>query len=162
LPLAVAASMNAFMFLGVCANTRLLGREEAIGLCELLIGGTVLLFVDFSILGWIGMWMGVVARRHHRAVLSTLARVMVVPWAANFLLVLLIVGGAGFGLPTAQVLSPLWFGLAVVLEWAFRTRAKVGLFAALRQVAGYTTLIPSHPAFLDEAARLDASAAQAS
>jgi len=84
-----------------------------------------------------------------------------VPWVANFFLILLTVGGAGLGLGTAQVLAPLWFGLAAVLEWTFRARAKIGLYAALRQVAGDTTLKPGHPAFLDEAAQLSAASSQA-
>jgi hypothetical protein len=161
-PFVVAGSMNAFLLVVVCASAGQMGYDEAVGLCEVLIGGIVLLFVDFSAIGWVGMWMGMAAKRHHRAVLGTLARIMVVPWAANFFLVLLIVGGAGLGLRTALALSPFWFGLAAVLELAFRNRARIGLFAALRLVAGDTTLNPSHPAFLDEAARLSAAPAQAS
>ena len=161
LPFIAAALMNGLLFLEVCASVQRLGMEEAVGLSELLICGTALLFVDFSALGWVGMWMGMVTKRHNRAVLATLARIMLVPWVANFFLILLTVGGAGLGLGTAQVLAPLWFGLAAVLEWTFRARAKIGLYAALRQVAGDTTLKPGHPAFLDEAAQLSAASSQA-
>ena len=98
--------------------------------------------------------MAMINKRHHRAVMSTLARVMLAPWVANFFLVLLTVGGAGLTFGTSLALSPLWFGLAIVLEEAFRARAKVGLLAALRQITADSSLNVQSLTFLDEAIAL--------
>jgi ABC-type transport system involved in cytochrome c biogenesis permease component len=155
IPFLIAGSMNAVLFLVACLGKLPLGTEGTVVLCELLIGGSVMLFVDFSVLGWVGMWMAMINKRHHRAVMSTLARVILAPWAANFFLVLLTIGGAGLTFATSLALSPLWFGLAIVLEEAFRARAKVGLLAALRQITADSSLNVHSPTFLDEAVRLN-------
>src|SRR5262249_55174900 len=119
-PLFICASMNGILLVRVFAGIATAGGNMQIILAEVLIGGAVLLFVDFSVLAWVGMWMGMVAKRHHRAVFATLARVIVVPWGANLILVLISMGGLGLSFQTAAVLLPFWFGLAAVLGFAFR------------------------------------------
>jgi hypothetical protein len=84
---------------------------------------------------WVGMWMGITKPRHHRAILATLARVMLVPWAAIFILVLLTVGGGSLDFGSFMAFSLLWFGLAAVIESTFIARAKVGLHEAFRQIS---------------------------
>jgi hypothetical protein len=44
--------------------------------CEMFFGGMIALFADFYGLSWVGMWRGLTARQHHRAVLATLGHIM--------------------------------------------------------------------------------------
>jgi ABC-type transport system involved in cytochrome c biogenesis permease component len=48
-------------------------------------GGMILLVADYYGLSWTGMWLGLRSRRHHRAVLGTLLRIMLPPWIVAFL-----------------------------------------------------------------------------
>ncbi len=54
---------------------------------EIFIGGMVMVGMDFLALSWMGMWRGLNATKHHRAVLGTLGRIMAPPWLAVFLLI---------------------------------------------------------------------------
>ena len=61
------------------------GKEQAI-FAEMFLGGIVAMVLDFRALGWLGMWLGLRAKRHHRAVVGNLLRIMGLPWLAIFLL----------------------------------------------------------------------------
>ena len=54
-------------------------------LLQIVCGGALLLALDLSALCWVGAWVGLRARRQHRAVLGTLGRVMGPGWIALFL-----------------------------------------------------------------------------
>lgn len=56
---------------------------------EMFLGGIVALYVDFGALSWIGMWRGLTARQHHRAVLGTLLEIMSPPLFILFLMIFL-------------------------------------------------------------------------
>jgi hypothetical protein len=99
------------------------------------LAGMFMLVVDLVALSWVGMWHALVARSHNQATVSTLVRVLVLPWALFGAVV-----GAGevwFGLALLQKWSPGWqfylklwmgFGLAADLVfgltawWQLRTR----------------------------------------
>jgi ABC-type transport system involved in cytochrome c biogenesis permease component len=49
-------------------------------------GGMMLLLADYYGLSWTAMWLGLRCRRHHRAVLGTLLRIMLPLWIVGFLL----------------------------------------------------------------------------
>src|ERR1035441_7795304 len=83
--------VNLCMCLAVLLRPRHLSMtptEQAIFM-ELFLGGILLLFMDSRAIRTVGMWLALRARKQHRAVLGTLARVMLVPWAGVFLLVFL-------------------------------------------------------------------------
>jgi hypothetical protein len=102
---------------------------------EVLVGGALMLLVDFYALGWVGMWMALRNGPHHRAILATLVRVMLAPWLAVVCLVLMTMGGVGLPPDSLALFVALWFGLAAVLEHTFAGRAKLDLFEQLRQPA---------------------------
>ncbi len=75
-----------------------------------VLGGIILLGLDYYALSWVGMWHGLTRKRHHHAVMHTLGRVMLPPWIAVFVIIMTLgMGGAG-----ANDLLTLWFTVSVV------------------------------------------------
>ncbi len=92
-----------------------------------------MLFVDFKALQTVGTWMALRARKHQRAVLGTLARVMLAPWAAAFLWVFLNVSRAVS--PSEGELGlifGLWFLAGIINDLVFAAKARAGLGQGLR------------------------------
>ena len=91
------------------------------------LAGMFMLVVDLVALSWVGMWRALVARSHNLATISTLARVLVLPWAVFGAVV-----GAG----------NVWFGLALGKDWSpgwqFYLKLWVGLGLAADLVFGLT------------------------
>jgi hypothetical protein len=82
--------------------------------CEIFLGGIVALQADFFGLSWVGMWRGLLAKQHHRAVLVALAQIILPPAAILFLLI--------FTEPfhNESVLAEIiagWFMLSVVISF---------------------------------------------
>ena len=150
--------VNAGMCMAVLARPKQLqmnSTEQAIFL-ELFLGGILMLYVDFKAFQTVGMWMALRAHKHHRAVLGTLGRVMLVPWAGVFLVVFLTLtrsfGGSESGL--AMVFA-LWFMAGIVTDLVVSAKARAGLERGLRfWVAGAETgdrrrFMAPEPATLD-------------
>jgi ABC-type transport system involved in multi-copper enzyme maturation permease subunit len=99
---------------------------------EIFLGGAVVLVADFLALGWMGMWRGLNATKHYRAVLGTLGRVMVPCWLAIFLLIFVEpnVGGSG----AAAVLFGMWFALGIVVDLVAGFYASENLKRQFREV----------------------------
>ena len=117
-------------------NPLRMDSEAACVFCVLFLGGAVMLLVDFYALNWIGMWMAMRTKRHHRAVLATLARAMLVSWLAIlFFMLIASAGGSGRKSAEAIVLTVLWCSLGAVVDFMFATRAKVKLLLALRETS---------------------------
>ena len=100
---------------------------------ELFLGGILLLFVDFKALQTVGMWMALRAPRQQRAVLRTLARVLLLPWAGIFLLVFLIMTRA-FSPSESELAGvfALWFLGGIINDQVFCAQARAGLGRGLR------------------------------
>lgn len=64
-------------------------RMERNTFTEIFLGGAIVLWLDSVALSWVGMWQGLKARKHSRAVLATLAQVTGLPWLAFFLFIAL-------------------------------------------------------------------------
>jgi len=135
--------VNAGMCLAVLARPKQLSMsstDQAIFL-EIFLGGTLVLFLDFKTLQTVGTWMALRARRHHRAVLGTLGRVMLVPWAGVFMLVFLVMTRTFQ--PSEIKLSVtfgLWFMAGILTDLVSNARARAGLKRGLRfWVAGSET-----------------------
>jgi hypothetical protein len=85
------------------------GGKDAAIFGRIFFGGGVLLFVDFHALGWIGMLAGLRARRHTRAVASTLARLMLPAWLGLAAIFMLGAVGRNLGQETVSNLISAWF-----------------------------------------------------
>jgi hypothetical protein len=103
-------------------------------LWEVCAGGIVALALDFYTLTWVGMWMGLRAKRHNRAIFGTLARILLVPWLIMFFAWFALATNSRFGSGDAVVLFALWFIFVAVLDLALAVRARSRVFEALRNL----------------------------
>ena len=89
----------------------------------LWVAGMLMLVADLFALYWIGMWQGLTAKNPSRATFTSVSRVMVLPWVAYALLLLILVlisanrpnrfeGGSGFFLA-------MWFLLGLAADIGF-------------------------------------------
>ncbi len=112
----------------------------------MMIGNMIVLVSDFLALCWVGMWDGLRARQHHRAMLRSIVKVLFVPWMMFILLQSLFVGSRG-GPGTAQFMFTIWYSLAVAnnLFWMFRARR--GLLRYFRPLVAEVATGLSRPFF---------------
>ena len=83
-----------------------------------------MLLADVATLGWVGMWLGLTANNLNRAILGTIARVLILPWGASYAVMfafdgLLRLSGLGPFEPTEQVRVYFWFGMGLVNNFLF-------------------------------------------
>jgi ABC-type transport system involved in cytochrome c biogenesis permease component len=97
------------------------------------VGGTIALPLDFYALGWVGMWMGLRAKRHNRAVMGTLLRVMVTPWLAFIFIMFL--GTSGMSDRTGVWAFSLWIAFGIINDLLVARRAKRKLLEKFRHSA---------------------------
>jgi hypothetical protein len=99
--------------------------------------GSVILALDCAALTWVGMWHGVTANRFSRAVLTTMARVMIPPWIILFVFFADAASSAASS-STVRAFFMFWFLLVVVYDvWLvarFRSRLKRHFRAAAARV----------------------------
>jgi ABC-type transport system involved in multi-copper enzyme maturation permease subunit len=134
LPLILLALLNVLLiWLWAGVNPLNMPRAiQTIGV-EIALGGAATLLVDFYALGWVGMWMALRSNRHSRAIVATLARVILTPWVAIAFLVLMTMGGQFLNAEFITMFALLWFGLGAVIEIAFAVRARADLKRALEE-----------------------------
>src|SRR5205085_2786056 len=87
----------------------------------------------FWALRWIGMWMALRTKRHHRAILATLARVMLIPWLAILITFFLGMGGRGFSTRAVTTLTTFWLLLGLATDITLARRATFKLRRAFRE-----------------------------
>ena len=81
------------------------------------VGGLMMLFVDGYALINVGMWTAMTTKRHARAFMATVMRVLMLPWLAIvFFFFLGTVGAIGGGRGTAEAMIVLWFVLGGVVS----------------------------------------------
>jgi hypothetical protein len=100
----------------------------------MVVGNIVSLVSDFVALGWVGMWDGLRARQHHRAILRTLIKILVVPWIIFLLMQTMMLSGARSA-GEAKAIFMVWFGLGVVNNLFWAARARRGLSKYFRLIA---------------------------
>lgn len=103
----------------------------------IFLGGIVLLFSDAFALSWIGMEMGLRGKRHHRAVLAALGRVLLPSWLAVFLLVFAGISGPGARMTNATFtgIIAFWFAFSFVVDLMMGLRARRRLQIHFREIA---------------------------
>jgi hypothetical protein len=133
---AVLAAVNAAM-IGLVLSLRhplQFDAEDLVIFVGIFLGGILLLYLDSVVLNWVGMWTALGSRHHHRAVLATLGRVMLVPWLAAFFFVfLMILGDGSRGMAEALITS--WFVISSVTSLVAGGRARAELMAHFRRLA---------------------------
>ena len=116
-------------------------------------GAMVMVVLDFFGLAWTGMWMALRARKHHNAVLCTLALVVLLPWAASLPVWLWLGGGAGGQVADANVMVVLWFVLGGVNDLVLVLMSKAGLRREFRLLASGDPSVEPETEYEAEAAR---------
>ena len=104
------------------------------------LAGMFMLVADLITLVWVAMWRGLVAKNHNHATISTVMRVLVLPWALFGAVV-----GAGnvwFGLALSKDWSPgwefqlaLWLGLGLAADLVYGLSAWSQLRTRFRELA---------------------------
>ena len=84
--------------------------------CLILIGGIAMLYLDTFALTRAGLWTALTTKRHTRAVLSTLRRVMLLPWLAVLLLFFMASLSRGMSSGAVEIFVALWFGIGIVVD----------------------------------------------
>jgi hypothetical protein len=79
------------------------------------VGGAILLPIDFYALGWVGMKEAVAGKRHHRAVLAALGRIIAPPIVVFFLLAFSF-AGRGVSAGGVNGFHVGWFCLCVIIS----------------------------------------------
>jgi len=131
IPIAVLCIVNLAMMATVllCAKALDMGSKEEAIFTGIFVCGILMLLLDFQALGWVGMWTGLTAKRHHRAVIGALARVMGPSWVAVFLLIFLERGGSENQMAFTIAC---WFALGVVVDLILIAIARKKIERSLR------------------------------
>ena len=98
----------------------------------ILFGGGLLLLVDFMALTRVGMWMALRTRRHDRAILGTILRVMLGPWLGILFGIVLTMGSGGMSEDAAEVMTVLWLVGSLGISAIIAARASVALEVQMR------------------------------
>jgi hypothetical protein len=104
------------------------------------LAGMLMLVADLVTLAWVGMSRALVARNHNLATISTISRVLVLPWALFGTTVA--VANVGYLLALGRAWDPgqlfyvkLWLGLGLAVDLAFGLAAWWQLRYRFRQIA---------------------------
>lgn len=127
--------MNLVMISAVlfCHKKLSMDADDQAIFIELFAGGILALIVDFAALRWTGIWAGLTSRKHYRAVLATIGKVLFIPWICIFLLVFIRLNPRTAA--EAGTILALWFIISIAVAlWAQRT-SKTKLITEFRKAA---------------------------
>ena len=132
-PLVLLGLMNLGLWLALASQMSHGSGPEDSFLTEIIFGGVVILILDFHALCWVGMWRGLTATRHARAVLGTFLRVMGIPWLAIFFIIFLRPFSGGPG--SVSFVITLWFAFGAMVDVATAAAARQKLHREFRRAA---------------------------
>ncbi|MBI4327334.1 MAG: hypothetical protein HY674_19035 [Chloroflexi bacterium] len=111
-------------------------EEESLWL--LACAAWILMFVaDAFTVSWVGIWLGLKAKKAYQASTQTLFRVLVLPWMVFitvFITVNFVDRRGGIDL-SSNVWLAVWFGIGMLNNWIFFTSARRNLLEKLRTLA---------------------------
>jgi hypothetical protein len=107
----------AFFVLDLAMISRFMIEHNRTGAFLAGAGAAILLFDAYS-LCWVGLWRGLVARDSAWAILSTLGRILVLPW------IWFAIGASIFSQGTVAALGGIWLVLGVINNLAFLVNAR--------------------------------------
>ena len=101
--------------------------------------GMLMLLADLAALYWVGLWQGLTARNAIQAQLASWVRILIVPWAA-YALVLLVMALVFLNTrrapePNWQFFVGLWFVLGLLADLGFGAHARYKLMTGFRLAA---------------------------
>jgi len=103
----------------------------------LYLSAMVCLVADVAALHWMGMWRALTARNPQRAVMGSMARILLLPWLAMAaaLLVIALAAAVNQYEPRETTLVALWLALGLTTDIGFGAWARYKLQAEFRQAA---------------------------
>lgn len=135
-PLVVVLIVESLFMLAMLSEPTVTDRTFSL---LLWMAGMLMLVADLATLYWVGMWQGLTAKNVGRATTGSLARVLVVPWAAYALVFLLLVlvttRGSSFFDTWPGAYLALWFVLGMLTDFAFASYARHKLLTEFRLAA---------------------------
>jgi hypothetical protein len=142
--LVVLALMNAVMILMTLVFKKPLTMRttEQFIFFEIFSGGVAMLLIDFKTISLVAMSAALRTRKHHRAVLNTLLRVMILPWLILAVLILAEpnVSSAGVGF-----IVGFWFASGLVIDVIMANQACRTLTIHFRTLLTADTTRPRIP-----------------
>lgn len=101
--------------------------------------GILMFVLDLIAIYWVGMWQGLAAKNQSRAISTTLARIMVLPWVVIALVLLLLalisMGGVNPPEPGGRFFLALWFFTGLFIDLGFAATARHQLLTRFRVAA---------------------------
>jgi ABC-type transport system involved in multi-copper enzyme maturation permease subunit len=132
----VAATLAAFL---VCLPATLSDTldEGSRAMCVwVYVAAMISLAADVAALHWTGMWQALTARNPQRAVIGSMARILVLPWLGMALaLLILAFASASQYEPQPTRLVALWLALGITTDVGFGAWARHRLYTEFRQTA---------------------------
>jgi hypothetical protein len=109
------------------------------GVIWIYTAGMMMFVLDLAAIYWVGMWQGISAKNHSRALSTTLARILILPWVVIALvllgLALLSMGGINPPDPSTEVIVGLWFVTGALIDIGFGAVARHQLLTRFRLAA---------------------------
>ncbi len=101
--------------------------------------GMLMFALDLIAIYWVGMWQGLSAKNQSRAISTTLARILVLPWGIIALVLLLLalisMGGVSPPEPGGRFFLALWFFTGLFIDVGFAATARHQLLTRFRLAA---------------------------
>lgn len=134
--------VNAAMLWFAATSEMFRHNSEGVGMFVLImLGGIVMLFMDGFALLRVGMWMALTKKRHARAFLATVRRVLLPSWlAVLFFFFLGIAGAFRGGQETVQGFIVIWFVIGGVVDFVVAGTAASNLNDHFREVVSLGNL----------------------
>jgi hypothetical protein len=123
-----------FLLINILADPMHMNNELP-WFCEIIVYGALILWLDAKAIAYTGMLTGIRSTRHHRAVLGTLARVMLPPWIGVVLFFLLVAMPGGISEDGFVFSMRGWFALSAFLDVLLIQYARLTLTHNLRTLA---------------------------
>jgi ABC-type transport system involved in multi-copper enzyme maturation permease subunit len=133
----VTAALAAFLLFLAAALSDILD-EDSRALCLWVYAAAMIsLVADVAALHWTGMWQALTARNPQRAVVGSMARILVLPWLGMALALLIIVFASSVSQyePQPTRLVALWLALGITTDIGFGAWARHRLYTEFRQAA---------------------------
>jgi hypothetical protein len=145
-PLIFVAMVNVGMFLLIVGRNPLhMNGNDRVVFSEMFIGGGFMLVLDSLALTWVGMSMALKKRGHHRAIYTTLARVMIPPWLAIFLFIFLGIGGVRINTSDMIAFIGIWLFGCTIFDLVQAATARAGLPGLLRERSLQPNIVIQRP-----------------
>ncbi|MBK8000386.1 MAG: ABC transporter permease subunit [Verrucomicrobia bacterium] len=110
------------------------GGDDVLMFAAIFSGGSLLLWVDFYAIDWVGMWAALRGPRPHRAVLIVVSRVLLLPWVAVFVFIASIFNRA-LSDGAFWLCWSLWMLLCITTSCMAAAKSKRQLTRAFREMA---------------------------